>query len=87
MFFFDEENPEGERIPVPFMTSEHYYMFMKAVTFEDGDSMLAIVQAPDAKTAKALGRKVKNFDEKRWYDMSYDINYGRCTSSEVYSKS
>ena len=47
-------------------TSEHYYMAMKAAEFNDYDSFLAIIQAPDAKSAKSIGRSVKNFDPVRW---------------------
>jgi len=73
-FYEEGSDPSTSRkIPVRFHTSEQYYMFMKAVTFEDGDAMMAILEAPDAKSAKAEGRKVKNFDEQRWYDMSYEV--------------
>ena len=41
-------------------------MASKARLFEDEETLGEILVAPDAKTAKALGRKVLNFDDDVW---------------------
>ena len=47
-------------------TAEHWMMASKAKLFEDGESLQQILTSPDPKTAKALGRQVRNFDDKAW---------------------
>ena len=49
-----------------FFSSEHLFMYLKAMHFENEDiaDLIAMVGTP--KEAKALGRKVKNFDEGSW---------------------
>lgn len=59
-------------------TSEHYYMAMKAAEFGDYDSFDAIVLAPDAKSAKAIGRKVKGFGAERWDKVSEEYMFTAC---------
>ena len=49
-----------------FPTSEHLFMWFKASFFFDIDSMKKILKAKTPKEAKAIGRKVKNFDEETW---------------------
>jgi ribA/ribD-fused uncharacterized protein len=51
---------------VVYPTAEHWMMASKARVFSDGESLELILKSPDPKTAKALGRQVKNFDEKVW---------------------
>ena len=41
-------------------------MASKARVFSDDESLERILKAPDPKTAKALGRTVKNFDGDVW---------------------
>ncbi len=52
----------GARYP----TAEHWMMASKARLFDDAESLRKILDAPNAKTAKALGRKVRDFDEAVW---------------------
>jgi len=47
-------------------TAEHWMMAAKARLFEDEDMLLRIIDADSPKAAKALGRKVRKFDDKRW---------------------
>ncbi|MEX1026488.1 MAG: NADAR family protein [Candidatus Paceibacterota bacterium] len=47
-------------------TAEHWMMASKARLFGDEEVLNQILQAPDPKAAKALGRKVKNFDDVVW---------------------
>ncbi len=49
-----------------YRTAEHWMMAAKARLFEDEDKLLEILDADSPKTAKALGRKVQNFDDKVW---------------------
>ena len=53
---------DGFRFP----TSEHVFMYIKAKTFRDDEIAEQIKNAPDPKTAKNLGRKVRGFNEKVW---------------------
>src|SRR4051794_19308895 len=50
---------EIERVRYP--TAEHWMMASKARLFADKESLHQILEAADPKTAKALGRQVKNF--------------------------
>ena len=61
-----------------FKTSEHYFMACKAVRFDDMKTLDLILKAPDAKSAKALGKKVKGFDEKTWEEDSWIYMYDAC---------
>ncbi len=49
-----------------FLSSEHLFMYLKAMDFEDEDIAAQIIKAGTPKEAKALGRQVKNFDESYW---------------------
>ncbi|QDV69021.1 Swarming motility protein YbiA [Rosistilla carotiformis] len=49
-----------------YQTAEHWMMAAKARLFGDEESLLQILESSDPKTAKALGRKVKNFDSSLW---------------------
>jgi ribA/ribD-fused uncharacterized protein len=47
-------------------TAEHWMMASKARLFDDQATLREILDSADPKTAKALGRKVKNFDDEVW---------------------
>jgi ribA/ribD-fused uncharacterized protein len=49
-----------------YRSAEHWMMAQKARLFDDKESLAQILEAPDPKTAKALGREVKNFDDPIW---------------------
>jgi hypothetical protein len=55
---------------VQYKTSEHYMMAQKARLMGDEDSFQKIISddCDHPKSAQALGRKVKNWDEQRWVD-------------------
>lgn len=55
---------EGIRYP----TAEHWMMASKARLFADEDALRQILETADPKAAKALGRQVKNFDDKLWME-------------------
>ena len=57
-----------------FFNSEQYFMYVKAITF--GDTEVAeeiLVKGKNPKVAKALGRKVKNYDDKVWNEKRYQV--------------
>jgi len=56
-----------------FHTAEHYMMAQKAKLFGDEEIMELITQSSNPKEVKALGRKVKNFNEEAWNAAKYKI--------------
>lgn len=48
-----------------FSNAEQYFMFEKAVYFDDVETASLILEESDPKKAKILGRGVKHFDEKK----------------------
>lgn len=54
-------------------TAEHYMMAHKALLFNDIESVELIAENTNPKEVKALGRKVKNFDEQKWNQAKYEI--------------
>lgn len=53
-------------------SSEQAFMLEKALLF-DNSMVEAILATTDPRAIKRLGRKVKNFDEKKWNKVKYDI--------------
>lgn len=60
---------EGQRYP----TAEHFMMAEKAALFDDQEIRAQVLQAPTPNAAKALGRKVRGFNDQRWLQHRYDI--------------
>ncbi|AZA81351.1 DUF1768 domain-containing protein [Chryseobacterium lactis] len=58
---------------VVYKTAEHYMMAGKANLFNDVETLKEILQASTPNLAKSLGRKVKNFDPKKWDEYKYQI--------------
>jgi ribA/ribD-fused uncharacterized protein len=56
-----------------YLTAEHWMMANKARLFGDHDGVAAVLAARDAGAAKAAGRKVRGFDERRWREARYEI--------------
>lgn len=56
--------PDGPRMT--FLTTEQYMMYHKGILFCDIEMAEKIMVAKIPKKQKALGRKVKGFDEKVW---------------------
>lgn len=83
--FTDPKYPD-----IKFNTAEQYMMYGKAQTFNDPDSAGKILLAKTSKDQKALGRKVKNFDEKIWDDVKLGIvergNYLKFAQNENFKK-
>lgn len=57
-----------------FFNSEQYFMYEKAVVFGDDETAEKILQnGKNPKTAKQLGRQVKNYDDNVWKQVRYQI--------------
>ena len=56
-----------------FKTAEHYMMYGKAKLFGDIGIAAKIVKAETAREVKALGRKIKNFDQATWDEEKFQI--------------
>lgn len=55
---------------ITFPTVEHYFQWSKAKQFGDADAQAKILKTPSAKSVKAYGKKVKNFDQDVWTEAS-----------------
>jgi ribA/ribD-fused uncharacterized protein len=56
-----------------FATAEHWMMAGKAKLFGDAIKREEIMGAADPKTAKALGRKVRDFHTRTWEEHRWDL--------------
>ena len=51
---------------VKYTSVEHYFQAMKATEFKDDETLKKILKTKTAKAVKALGNKVKDFNEDTW---------------------
>lgn len=58
---------------VTYSSAEQYMMAGKALLFEDRQMFNQIIKTQDPKTVKALGRKVKNFEDCIWEKNRFNI--------------
>ena len=72
-FFFTEASPFSQWYRCAFrvgentfMCAEQFMMHGKAILFADAEIAAKILAADHPKTHKALGRKVRNFDDATW---------------------
>lgn len=63
---------------IRFENTEQYLMYRKALLMGDNSIALQILKTPDPKDVKALGRKVKNWDEEKWIAHREQIMYDGC---------
>jgi len=72
---------------VTYNCAEQYMMAMKANMFTDFDTYYKIMEATNPKEQKALGRKVKNFNENAWNKKAklivYNGNYSKFTQNSM----
>ena len=61
--------------PISLPTSEHLFMYLKAVYFKDYDIAEKILGAKEPSEAKALGRQVSGFSEEEWVKVRYEVMY------------
>lgn len=58
-----------------FNSSEQMFMYQKAILFQDLEIAEIIVREKDPKRAKALGRKVRNFNAEVWNQHKIKLMY------------
>lgn len=64
-----------------FHSSEQLFMYLKAKTFKDWDTMKEILDCSTPREAKALGRKVKNYNDEIW-----DSERDKCMYTTISTK-
>lgn len=84
-YFFHSDSPFsqwhpsrfiGDRVgtaAIWFENAEQYMMWRKAIVFGDTDVAWKILATTNPKEIKALGREVKNFDDKIWGNVRFDV--------------
>lgn len=60
---------------IEFSSMEQYMMYKKAVCFKDNDIAEKILDTTDVAVIKALGRKVKNYDDNYWSEIRQIVVY------------
>jgi len=58
---------------IEYKTAEHFMMASKAKLFNDTTAYNKALAATTPRKAKAIGREVKNFDEKTWVSKRFEI--------------
>ena len=86
--FFTKNSPLSNFFPATFQyddqqfhSSEQCFIYQKAKLFGDGEAASRILQAHTPLEAKAIGRKIVNFDKKVWakaaQECMYNAMYGK----------
>lgn len=63
---------------ITFKTSEQFFMFRKAMEFNDVVTANKILSTNNPREAKKLGRQVKNFTNEHWDKVKHDIMKTAC---------
>jgi hypothetical protein len=58
---------------ITYATAEHWMMAKKALLFGDEEAFQEIITTPKPAVAKAIGRKVRNFDAAAWQEKGYSF--------------
>lgn len=93
-FFYRTASPFSQWHPAKFVIegitfncAEQYMMYMKAKLFGDEEIAERIINASEPREQKALGRKVKNFDQTKWEEncqqLVYEGNYAKFTQNQA----
>jgi ribA/ribD-fused uncharacterized protein len=83
VFFFSKE-PENKELSnfyetefeldgVKYKSAEHAYQGIKAKTFGDEEAFEKILKAKSAQSAKAAGKKVKEYKEETWKEKKDEV--------------
>lgn len=67
------KNSKRKREKVTFSCAEQFMMYVKALTFEDFKIAKKILEETSPRKMKALGRRVKNFDDDVWDDVKFNL--------------
>lgn len=68
---------------IEFQNTEQYMMYQKALLMDDIEMSKRILETPDPKKVKSLGRKVKNWDEQKWVANRERIMYDGCLGKKT----
>jgi len=75
---------------VEYLTAEHYMMAEKARLFNDSEILESILGCQTPKEAKALGRKVRNFEDDVWKSHCSQIvvkaNHAKFTQNSAFAQ-
>lgn len=70
---------------IKYNTCEQYMMYQKALLFNDVEVANAIMREPNPREQKALGRKIRNFDDQIWKQncmrIVYEANLAKFTQN------
>jgi ribA/ribD-fused uncharacterized protein len=91
-FFYTSSSPFSQWHPsefdvdgITFNCCEQFMMYHKAILFGDKEYADEIMKSDDPREQKSLGRKVRNFDDKKWKAKCRDIvkrgNYAKFTQN------
>lgn len=61
-----------------FVNSEQAFMWLKAIFFGDTEIANQILNDSTPSGVKALGRKVKGYDDAKWSQVRFDMMYEAC---------
>lgn len=90
-WYSDPENPKQFQYDGHwFANTEQAFMYGKAILFNDLETAQEILNTPNPKDVKALGRKVKNFDSKTWDEnclvIMTAVNYQKYKQNPAFKK-
>lgn len=75
---------------IHYKTAEHWMMAEKARMFKDYKACDNIIKSVQPYEAKALGRKIRNFNEEKWVNERYGVVYAgnehKFTQNEEYKE-
>lgn len=58
---------------IKYNCGEQYMMYQKAITFNDLENAQKILETNSPRIQKAIGRVIKNFDQKKWDEVKYEL--------------
>ena len=58
-----------------FATAEHYFVYKKALHFQDSESASLILKTSDPEKVKQLGKKIQGFQKDEWYKVATEYMY------------
>jgi ribA/ribD-fused uncharacterized protein len=75
--FYKDQHSDFVYNGVKFNCSEQWMMAQKACLFNDEESFKAVMSTPSPREQKAIGRRVKGYDQVHWDNCKYGIvRYG-----------
>jgi ribA/ribD-fused uncharacterized protein len=71
--FLEENDDDASNPEVTFCSMEQWIMWIKAKHFKDEETAKLIIQETDPGKIKALGRRVRNYQDKEWARIRFDV--------------